>query len=302
MTTAPILLFTYKRLDVLKETVDALKSNPLASESDLFIFSDAAKDAANAPLVNEVRLYLKQISGFKSISITEAESNKGLAGSIIGGVSEVLNKYQSVIVLEDDLVVSRNFLNYMNAALEYYQENPDVFSISGYNIPLVIDNSYKYDVYFTPRASSWGWACWRNRWADIDWSVSDFDTVRTNAKLKQAFNKGGSDMFAMLKKAMEHKIDSWAIKWCYNQFKKGQLTVYPIVSKVENIGFNRMATNTNVYNRYVTGLDDGSKMEFSFPQNVKLESRLHRQFLDFYSLKTRFMGKLKTHAHKLNLK
>mgnify|MGYP002397663302 CR=1 FL=1 len=291
MTLAPIILFTYKRLDTLQLTVDALKKNYLAKDSDLIIFSDAAKTSKDQVAVNNVRTYLKTISGFKSITINEANTNKGLANSIIDGVSLVLQQHESVIVLEDDLVSSPNFLNYMNEALSFYKNNTKIFSIAGFSIP--VKNNKKLDIYFTQRSSSWSWATWRNRWEQIDWEVSDYDTFKNSSQQKKAFNKMGSDMASMLHKQMTGKLDSWAIRWCYHQFKNNLFSVHPIISKIDNVGFTPDATNTTQkFNRFKTILDQGNQTTFKFTNEVQLDSCLIKQFVKPFTITSRIKYKI----------
>ena len=126
MKHAPILLFTYNRLSHTRRCVEALLNNSLASESELFIYSDAAKDESQQKAVEEVRQYIHTIRGFKHITITERDENWGLARSIIDGVTTQVNRYGKVIVLEDDLVVAPHFLKFMNDALETYKDEPMV--------------------------------------------------------------------------------------------------------------------------------------------------------------------------------
>ncbi len=301
LTLAPILLFTYKRLDTLKSSVAALQQNYHAGESDLFIFSDAAKTPEDEIEIANVRSFIKNINGFKNVSIIEANKNRGLANSIISGVTQIIQEYEKVIVLEDDLVTSPNFLTYMNQALSAYKDNLRVFSIAGYTIPVKVSNDYQFDSYFLPRASSWGWATWKNRWVGIDWKVSTFMQLKKDRAQIKAFNQGGSDMYDMLKKQVTGKIDSWAIRWCYHQFISNTYTLVPVVSKVQNIGFNNMATHTHVYNRYTTPLDKGEQITFSFPSEVAPDKNLLSQFQSFYSLKTRAVGKIKTYLYKIGL-
>src|SRR5690554_840908 len=137
MTYAPICLFVYSRLEETKRTVQALQNNYLAYESELIIFSDGAKDDVTQHKVENVREYLKTIHGFKTIKIVESETNKGLANSVIFGVSEVMEQYENVIVVEDDLIVSNNFLDYMNQALNTFQNCNNVFSVSGFCLKIL---------------------------------------------------------------------------------------------------------------------------------------------------------------------
>ncbi|WP_010419254.1 glycosyltransferase [Anaerophaga thermohalophila] len=241
---APICLFTYNRLEETKQTVEALQSNLLANESELFVFSDGSKNERDAIKVDTVRDYLNIITGFNRVTINEAKENKGLANSIIAGVTEIIEKYGKVIVLEDDLITSRNFLEYMNQALDYYEYNMNIFSISGFTMNLPsLDNTDK-DYYLGYRNSSWGWGTWKDRWEKIDWSASGWQKTLYNPIFHYKFMRGGSDMPYMLWKQMQGKIDSWAIRLGFDQFKKDKLTVYPTKSKVINIGFGESATHT----------------------------------------------------------
>lgn len=138
---APIVLFTYKRLNTLKQTIESLQQNYLATESDLYIFSDAAKGIEDKESVDSVRNYIKTIKGFKSVTITESEVNKGLATSIIEGVSQILKTHETVIVLEDDLVSTNNFLDFMNESLTKYEDETAIFSISGFSFNLNLEKN-----------------------------------------------------------------------------------------------------------------------------------------------------------------
>ena len=189
----------------------------------------------------------------------------------------------------------------MNQALDQYKNIEKVFSVSGYNIPLRLPHNYKFDAYFAPRASSWGWATWIDRWADIDWQVKDYSSFQKNKKDLRAFNQGGSDLSGMLKRQMKGKINSWAIRWCFHQFKRKKFTVYPIISKIQNIGFSKEATNSNVYNRYKTPLDVSSKTDFVFPDKVKLQLNLLHQFQNFFSFRTRLYNYIKTFFYKAGI-
>ena len=123
---APIALFVYNRPDHARRTIEALRANILANESDLIVFSDAPKPETQVEKVVEVRQYIRQIVGFRSVTIVERESNFGLARSIVDGVTTTLKKYGRIIVLEDDMVTSPYFLTYMNEALEKYAEDDRV--------------------------------------------------------------------------------------------------------------------------------------------------------------------------------
>ena len=291
LTTAPILLFTYKRLDTLTQTVVSLKDNYLAAESDLFIFSDGGKDDRDQANVTEIRAYIKSISGFQNVYIFESNQNNGLADSIISGVSKIINDYGKVIVLEDDLITSKNFLSFLNQALIYYKNNSRVFSIGGYTRP--ITGLSENEIYFTKRASSWGWATWKDRWNMVDWEVNDYFLFCKNRLDRKRFNEMGSDMAGMLDKQMRGDINSWAIRWCYHQFKNNLVTVYPGKSKVKNIGFGEFASHTKgIFNSFNTELDEEGNTTFIFTDNLILDKKIMKQFLRPYSISERVKNKV----------
>lgn len=240
---APVVLFVYNRVEHTSKTIEYLKKNRLAKYTDLFIYSDAAKSIEQEKNVKKVRELISNIDGFKSITIVEAEKNKGLANSIIDGVSELIEIYGKVIVLEDDIITSNQFLEFMNDSLNFYENIEAVWSISGYNFPIYIPDDYKSSVYFAYRSSSWGWATWKNRWKTIDWKISDFNSYRLNPIKIYKFCKGGNDLDKMLRYQMKGKIDSWAIRWCYNQFIQNKYTVYPTTSFATNIGTDGSGTH-----------------------------------------------------------
>ncbi|WP_158974682.1 glycosyltransferase [Cellulophaga sp. L1A9] len=292
---APILLFTYKRLDALKNTIDALKKNELASDSDLFIFSDGPKQEKDKKIIEDIRVYLKTIDGFKSVTISASPTNKGLANSIIGGVSRVMEQSETVIVLEDDLLTTPNFLTYMNQALSKYTTEEKIFSISGYSFDLRIKDQNPNTTYLLNRGWSWGWATWRDRWEKVDWDVASYAEFSENKKERKEFAKGGSDLNAMLDKQMTGKLDSWAIRWFYHQFKIGGLTLYPLGSKIYNDGFDEFATHTNgSEKRYLPYLDKEHSLNFDFPETVSISHEYQKKFQSKMGLMARIRSKIET--------
>lgn len=287
----PICLFTYNRLSETIKTLEALKNNFLSKQSDLFIYSDGGKNYEDLEKILKVRKYIHSVSGFKSITIFESKINKGLANSIIDGVSKVLENHDKIIVLEDDLVSSPNFLDFLNQSLNFYKHDHNIFSISGYTLNLPSLPGTK-DYYFGYRASSWGWGIWKDRWSKIDWNVSDYDNFKNNKKTIKKFKRGGSDLPRMLKNQITGKIDSWAIRFCYHQFKNNLLTVFPSKSKLVSIGFSDEATNTVRTKRFNTPLDEELKREFEFQNFEKIDQNIINEFASKFSIKSRFQNQL----------
>ncbi|SHF98698.1 Glycosyl transferase family 2 [Arenibacter palladensis] len=289
---APIVLFTYNRLNETIRTVEALQQNYLASDSELYIFSDGAKENNGRNKIQEVRDYLHTIKGFENIYIKESIKNKGLANSIIEGVTEVMDKHEKVIVLEDDLITSPNFLNFMNQALDFYIDSPKVMSISGYSMNLPSLNNYCQDFYIGHRASSLGWGTWKEKWINIDWNVSDYSSFRYDFRQQFEFFKIGSDMPGMLKSQIKGKIDSWAIRWCYHQFKYNLITVFATISKVNHIGISEEATNAAGAIKFHTPLDTGKNTNFLFQVDLKENKQITKEFKAKFSISRRVIDKL----------
>ena len=281
--SAPVIIFVYNRPIHTKMTFESLRDNYDAKDSDVIIFSDYARDQTAIERVLEVRDYIKYVKNqnwFKSVSIFESEENMGLAKSIIDGVSKVFEHSSSVIVLEDDLITSKDFLRFMNSALSHYSEDHRIWSISGYNIPIKVRKNYKHDVYLSLRGSSWGWGTWRDRWKMIDWNVSDYNEFKKSLVARNGFNLGGRDLSIMLDLQMEGKIDSWAIRWCYTQFRNGMFTVYPTKSKVENKGFDGSGTHGKHATLARSSL--ASEGVFAFPNTLEPDQVMIRRFRNYY--------------------
>lgn len=278
---APIVLFVYNRPYHTKKTVEALKKNRLSEESELIIYSDAAKNEEAQVPVNEVRSYIKTIFGFKKITIIEREDNWGLANSILDGVSSIINKYEKLIVLEDDLVTSTSFLKFMNDGLNTFENREDIFSITGFNFPetqLKIPNNYKDEIYLSYRCMSWGWATWNDRWNKVDWDMKDFDKFSSDASKIKLFNRGGDDLFPMLKSQLDGKIDSWAIRFCFGHFVNNAYCVYPVKSLINNEGFDGSGVHCGVdkSNKFKNDLLEDKDLEIN--RNVLLNKEIIDKF------------------------
>lgn len=241
ISKAPIALFVYNRPWHARQTVKALQENFLAQATDIYIFSDAPKSLASADAVQQVRDYIKTVSGFKSINIIERMKNLGLAESIIDGVTHLIEKFGRVLVLEDDMVTSPYFLTYMNEALEKYADDDRVISIHGYVYP---SQRPLPEAFFLRGADCWGWATWRRGWMlfNSDGQVL-LDELRRR-KLTRLFDFNGAYPYtAMLEEQIRGNNDSWAVRWYASAFLADKLTLYPGRSLVHNIGNDNSGTH-----------------------------------------------------------
>lgn len=254
---APIIVFCYNRPDHLEQTLEALSRNELADQSTLYIYCDGPKDGASDEMrqkIAEVRKVTRKRQWCKEVHIVEAEKNKGLANSIIGGVTDVINKHGKVFVLEDDLVSSPHMLKFVNKALDFYEDYAGVYSISVNRPPvskMEIPEDYPYDVFACLRSYSTGWGTWKDRWEKVDWSMDEFDRCKQNPDMLRALCRLGEDFPPMMQMQEDGKIDSWAVRFSFAHFKHHAVAILPCRSYVTNIGFDGTGTHSgtvaNVY-------------------------------------------------------
>lgn len=279
---APIALFTYNRFNHTKKTIEALLKNELAIETELYVFSDGAKNSDDGVIIDQIREYLKAISGFKAIHIVCNNKNKGLANSIIEGVSSLFKKFNTVIVLEDDLETSPYFLNFMNDALNYY--SPDkIWSIAGYSPNIKIPDIYKFNTYLAHRNCSWGWATWKQNWERTDWEMSTFNHFFLQKEERIKFERGGNDLSIMLLKQKQKLLHSWSIRFNFEAYKYNLPTVYPIKSLVNNLGVDGSGTHMKQSNKYDSSLFSNKLSSDSFCPSNYFNKALQVNFKRFYN-------------------
>ena len=241
MNLSPILLFVYNRPAHTRRCIESLSRNSLAVESKLFIYADGAKDQTVAEEVNEVRQYIRSIQGFKKVTLIERNENWGLARNIIDGVSTQVQKYGKVIVLEDDLVVAPHFLRFMNDALETYQDEPKVGHIQACDFT---QDASLPDTFLIKWTGSWGWATWDRAWKHFNPNGKELLQELETRKLTYTFDFNGKYGFTrMLRRQIEGKNNSWAIRWNASLFLKDILSLNVGRSLVQNEGFDGSGTN-----------------------------------------------------------
>ncbi len=293
MNQSPICLFAYNRPAEFEQTVEALKQNYLASESELFVFLDGPKDEFNVVNTRAVEEIANSICGFKSVVVYKSETNKGLANSIIEGITKIFELHETVIVLEDDLITSPNFLDFLNQGLVHFKDNEKIFSISGWSLDLPALKHSNHDYYCHYRLSSWGWGIWKDRWKKIQWEKSYFETFKKDSSLRRNFGKISADMPQMLLDYLNSTNNSWAIRACYRQFELGMYTIAPTRTKVNNIGFGSKATHTKNKNRFDQKLDSTLQRTFEFRPFLAASPKTIDQFRFKYSLAARLIAKIR---------
>lgn len=281
---APIVIFGFNRVEAIKTLFESLSLNPEFGDSKVYVFIDGPRNEAEKIKTEAVAKLARAYTSDVIIS----DYNKGLGASIIVGVTEIISHHGSAIVIEDDLVLAPNFLAFMNEGLKRYKEDRRIISVCGYGLRVNRPKGYEGDVYLSDRSSSWGWATWSDRWNNIDWKVKDWKEFSADREAQRRFNRGGSDMTSMLRGYMDGKNRSWAIRFCYSQFKQGLYSVHPFLSKVENEGFGANATNCKQkYSRFRTDFDLSGNREFKWPVNVRTNENILKQLHGYHSIPRR---------------
>lgn len=279
MTFAPIVLFVYNRTEHTKKTIEALLKNPEAKDSELFVFADGPNPTATdeqLSRIDQVRAYLQTIKGFKCIHVELSDQNKGLANSVIYGVTKIVNEYGRVVVLEDDIVTSTHFLHYMNQSLELYENDEAVVCIHGYSI--IKDAPIREHTYFQYGADCWGWATWERGWDIFEPDAQKLmDTIKSDRTLLRMFTYNGTYPYLeMLQAQIDGKIDSWAVRWYASAVIKNKLCLYPAKSLVQNIGFDSNGTHTQDGESYEASII-ADESTTHFPKIAIRESKVMRK-------------------------
>ncbi len=244
---APVIVFAYKRRNHIERLFASLVRDELAAQSEVFVFVDGARGDADREAVEQVRRYvreLEQTAPFRALHAEISEENKGLARSIIGGVSRIMERYGRAIIIEDDVVVADHFLTYMNDALNFYEHDPHIWSVGAFSFVRHFPADYAPEVFFTQRSSSYAWASWRDRWEKIDWDVRDHAAFRRSLLRRRDFNRWGSDRSTMLDAQMAGRVNSWAIRFDYAMWKNAMYNVVPRWSRCATTGHDGSGTHS----------------------------------------------------------
>lgn len=239
MSYAPIIVSVYNRFEHFKKCIEALLLNPLAQYSDIFILSDAPFCETHRLEIEEIRDYIRSISGFNSVTPIFRESNVGAHISITEGINSVLENYGSFIFLEDDIIVSSDFLEYMNNGLSYYKDDKRIFSVCGFKLGFPLPNNYDKDIFFYPCNSPWGFATWKDRWESVNHDYYDrYSELRTDRKNFQKFLSIGFYIKGILKADSHKEIVASDLRVYYHMFQHNMCSVFPVKSKTQNWGFD----------------------------------------------------------------
>ena len=280
MTLAPIVLFVYNRPEHTLSTLNALEKNNLASESELFVFSDGAKSNSDRSGVEKVREIIKRPFGFKKITLIENSENLGLAANVIKGVTQIIAEYGKAIVFEDDLISSRFALQYFNDALNEYENAEQVMHISGYLYPIQNKENLAESFFFRT-ISSWGWATWARAWQHFDSDIYRLTKDFGSEEIRRFSIDGKENFWKQVNEFKRGEIDSWAIRWYLSVFNQGGLSLYPRESMIQNIGLDGSGIHSGINESYRVIL--ANKPVTFFPKEINEDPEIYEKFKYFFA-------------------
>lgn len=273
------ILFTYHRSSHTEQVLNGLKENYVLPEI-LFVFQDGLKDGEDRTEWDKVNALIRDIK-FCPTELVISERNKGLANSIREGVKYVFEKYDAVIVLEDDCVPSKNFINFMLQSLERYETVKHVYSVTGYSMPTGLKKRGDVDVYATGRAESLGWGTWKDRWSNYYVDDKLLDRILSDPSKSMYLAEWGKDLIGMLMAQLSGKIDSWAVYWALTMIEQKAICVCPFQSHIKNIGFDGTGIHSgdDINSPYATvELETQNCRKYKYPKNIQLSEETKRAF------------------------
>ena len=248
---APIVQISYNRANVLHETLLNLARCEGIQNHDIYAYVDGPRNAADSCKVAENVQVLKNFRGsyLPQMEIIQRKYNLGCLKNMYESVSAVLNRFGKAIIIEDDILVSRTFLRYVDAGLRLYAKDKRIWAINGYlDFKMKIKSYYHHDIFLAPRHSAWGWGTWKDRWEDVDFTLSDFEEFISDTSNLSKINGCGRDMLPMLRAQYLGRLNTWDVQCTYHMVKNGLFSVRPCLSLVKNIGTGTSCEHCVQYN------------------------------------------------------
>lgn len=273
------LLFTYYRSYHTRQVISALKHSTILPQK-LFVFQDGLKQGDDEIQWRDVNRIVNSIDWCDK-EVIVSKYNKGLAASIVSGINYVFEKYDAVIVLEDDCVPTANFLDFMQQCFEKYENRKEVYSVSGYSWPILL-KKMEYDVYGCGRISSWGWGTWKDRW---NLYKKDYELVSKMKNEKSASANlaiWGADLENTLVGNVRGTEDSWAVFWALNVISKEGICINPYESFIRNIGMDGSGVHCGVTDRFEVKCIDEKRKEFYLPEIITVLDDTKKAFISLY--------------------
>lgn len=246
----------------------------------LFIFQDGPNEETVIEKWNEVNAIIHAVD-FCETKVVVSEQNKGLASSLVDGISSVFQEYDAVIVLEDDCVPAPGFMEYMSQSLNYYEKANQVYSISGYAWPISVKKD-EYDTYFTGRESTWGWGTWKNRWEQFEKDYTIYKKLKYTREGSENLALWGSDIEPVLIGNVTGQTDSWGLFWGLKIIEKKGLCLAPYESLINNIGNDGSGVHCGTTNDYDVQMNLDINKNYRFPDMIEVRTDVKTAFAGLF--------------------
>ena len=277
-----IVIFSYKRPDKLKRLIeDLLSQNYDISKIPVILFQDNSNDLRKLPLVRNC------INNFQSSTIPLKvlrlrDKNLGLRNNIELGLSEVFKSYKRAIILEDDLRLSKTFLETLVDLLIDYEEDKSICSVTG----MGIDGFERKSRIRSKLTSSLGWGTWSDRWkqrTSNPFIILWFLFVKGRKIYDMNYLYPFSTMFLS---TLFKQTSSWAIYWYSNSRIKNLYTIYSKHSLCAHDGGDGSGTNFSdkVTNKLNCKLSN--KVEDYKDKNDVINNLFDAYLLEIYGMKS----------------
>lgn len=272
------ILFVYNRPIHTQKTLNALRDNTV-KPCELFVFHDGKKTSTDENDWNEVERIIRTIDWCDHDVIT-SPYNKGLANSIIDGVNMVFETHDAIIVLEDDCVPNRLFMEYMTGALEKYMNEEKVYSIGAWAEPIDVPAN-GYDAFFVGRINSCGWGTWKDKWKVFRRDYNLLREIKKDKSISEWLNVWGQDLEWTLHRNMDGYFDTWAAFWALSVILHKGLSLSPYYSLIDNIGFDGTGRHSSICDIDNRGLKSEIK-KFNYPNEIKVIDDYINVFANYY--------------------
>ena len=233
----PVLIIAFDRPSKLKNLLHMCYESGIR---DFYV----AIDGSFYDDIHRDKLFEKVIAEFESrnsliLKVWNRRKNLGLALSVITAIDWFFSSETSGIILEDDLEIKKNSIDFFKNSLELFDTNKDVLLVSGNQFFADIEPQNGISVCNYPLI--WGWATWKDRWLGFRESLTrplqPHVAKNLSAKVKYF-------LIISYFRALSTEINSWAILFAtYTRFNNF-LCICPNVNLVCNVGFDNSAVHT----------------------------------------------------------
>lgn len=285
MITKPIAIFAFNRFYHFKKTVDSLINCEHSDETIVYFFLDAPLNYYDNSNFIKIKNYIDSINYFKEKIVICRDYNYGLRDNIISGINFVFEKYDAVIVLEDDLILSKDFLKYMNYCLNNYAENKNIWHVNGWSHP-----ANKYNeilIYSHWKMNCWGWGTWRDRWQNFSINPAKLIKESSPEIIKKINMDGHSSNYSQITANFFKRKKTWAIFWQVIILNNGGECITPTYSFVDNIGFDNSGINSRSNNKVYNSSNLHCKVIFDetkINHLIEYNNEINNMLLSYYSL------------------